>query len=131
WSIKTMASRIKWGVALYAGALMWATSAFGQTQPWFQDSFESGDLSKQSTREGSAWAWKTVGVSVTNAQARTGTHSVVAQYGPDADGEDTWKELIFRVGKYVDEIWVEYWVLFPTNYHHRNSTGPDNNKFFQ
>lgn len=102
--------------------------------PYFSDDFESGDLSKSSTSDGSTWVWTPTGVTVDNSAAHTGANSASLVYGPDANGDDSWLQLNFKFGKEVREFWMEYWLYIPANFFHRDQdSAPNtvtNNKFF-
>ncbi|MEP0002457.1 MULTISPECIES: hypothetical protein [Marinobacter] len=106
-----------------------ASSAQGSTL--IEDGFESGDFSTNSMQNGDSFRWSASNVSVSNVTSRSGSNSAQFIFGPDPDGEDSWRELGFRFGKPVSEIWVEYWILYPDNYYHRSQSGSSNNKFFQ
>ncbi|AZT84112.1 hypothetical protein EHN06_11505 [Marinobacter sp. NP-4(2019)] len=99
--------------------------------PWFEDSFESGDFSTSSKKGEGSLRWSSSNVSVSSSYAKTGSYSARFVFGPNADGEDSWRELGFRFDSGVPEIWVEYWILYPDNYYHRSQSGSSNNKFFQ
>lgn len=95
---------------------------------FFEDSFETGDLSKSITSDSSSWSWG--GGTVDTDDARTGSNSLSFIFGPDALGEDSFRETSFRFGKSVSEIWLEYYIKIPANFFHR-SDAPSNNKFLQ
>lgn len=114
------------GLVATAGTLT-ATDGGAEVTPWFEDSFESGDMSRQQTREDTSWRW-TTGI-VTSAAAHSGSHSIEVPFGPP-DHSSPHRYIRFSFGKPLYEVWAEYWILYPANYVHRNSS-PNNNKFFQ
>lgn len=112
-------------------ALSMLGASIAQGAPWFEDGFESGDFSKNSMRDGTSFRWSASNVSASNATSNSGSYSAMFVFGPNADGEDSWRELGFRFGKAVSDVWVEYWILYPDNYNHRSQSSSSNNKFFQ
>jgi hypothetical protein len=97
-------------------------ASIAQGAPWFEDGFESGDFSKNSMRDGTSFRWSASNVSASNATSNSGSYSAMFVFGPNADGEDSWRELGFRFGKAVSDVWVEYWILYPDNYNHRSQS---------
>lgn len=118
-------ARVLFIVAFLCGA----NSAYAELK--VEDSFETGTFAQKTLTDGTGLSWGASSVSVSNAQSRTGNYSAQFIFGPDANGEDSWRELGFRLSAPVSEIWVEYWILYPDNYFHRSQSGPSNNKFFQ
>lgn len=100
------------------------------TALYFEDDFESGDLSKTATTGTELWSWGGYEPGVDSNGAYSGTYSSRLNYGPDALGEDSRDELSFKLGKVMSEIWLEYYIWYPSNYFHR-SDSPSNNKFLQ
>lgn len=98
---------------------------------FFEDSFESGDLSKTTTSDGSTWEWIAPALSVDSGDATDGTQSVSMVFGPDADESDSSAQLNFDFGKALSEVWVEYDLYIPSNFNHRSQASVTNNKFFQ
>ncbi|ROQ42898.1 hypothetical protein EDB94_3114 [Marinobacter sp. 3-2] len=96
-----------------------------------EESFESGGFEQRSMSNGASFRWSPSSVNISDAVSRTGTFSAQFVYGPDAEGEDSWRELGFRFGSPMSQVWVEYWIYYPDNYLHRTQSGPSNNKFFQ
>lgn len=94
----------------------------------FADGFESGDLSAQ--QDGFQWG-RTVNATVARDAARTGDYGLRLEHPGKADGEDSVAQINFQFGTALTEVWVEYWMRVPDNYDHRDSSGSDNNKFFQ
>lgn len=88
-----------------------------------EDNFEQGKWA-------SFWGSKT-GVSISSAAAKDSTYSARFFYPARADGGDGWSELRFNLGSPRTEIAIQFDLYIPSNYEHRNSTGPDNNKFFR
>lgn len=88
-----------------------------------EDNFEQGNWA-------SLWGSKT-GVSITSNVAKDGTYSAKFVYPAKADGGDGWSELRFDLGGNYKELTIQFDLYIPANYEHRNSTGPDNNKFFR
>ena len=117
-----------------AASASFTTEASGGVSPWFEDSFESGDFSK--TQNGGGWASHNSGQgdpkpTVETTKPRTGTYSTLVRYTSRPDGSDNWVEIRGALGKRFTEIWFEFYLWVPSNYNHRNSSGADNNKFFQ
>ncbi|WP_203300632.1 hypothetical protein [Marinobacter sediminum] len=100
-------------------------------ESWFKDGFESGDFSTESSTGAGSLRWSPSNVSISSSFSHSGTYSAKFVFGPDANGEDSWRELGFRFDRAFSEIWVEYWILYPSNYNHRSQSSSSNNKFFQ
>jgi len=125
-----MVSEMKNSLLLFIIALLYgANSAYGELR--LEDGFEAGSFTQKSMTDGTGFSWGASSVSVSSAVSRSGNYSAEFVFGPNADGEDSWRELGFRLTKPVSVIWVEYWILYPDNYRHRSQSGPSNNKFFQ
>lgn len=88
-----------------------------------EDNFEQGKWA-------SFWGAKT-GVTVTSNAAKDGAYSARFFYPARPDGGDGWSELRFDLGNYYNELAIQFDLYIPANYEHRNSDGPDNNKFFR
>lgn len=113
-------------LATIASALCISTTSYSAA--FFQDSFESGDVShtENGTRWGIAEAPRVV---ISNALAHTGSYSMRFRYAPTAPGADYTSEARFYFGTQRNEVYIRYYIYFPTNYAHRNDGGPTNNKF--
>ena len=91
----------------------------------FEDGFESGGFLGA---VGGTWYNQTA-VSVSREKSRTGLYSLKFTYVASPDG-DAWAEIRGNFkNNAAHEVWLEWYLYIPTNYKHRDSTGPDNNKF--
>lgn len=99
--------------------------------PWIEDSFESGDFSTSLKKGEGNLKWSPSNVSISSSYSKSGSYSAQFVFGPNSDGEDSWRELGFRFDSAVSEIWIVYWILYPENYYHRSQSSSSNNKFFQ
>lgn len=97
----------------------------------YEDGFESGGFSSGSMKNGASFRWSPSNVSISSAASHSGSFSAQFVFGPDPDGEDSWRELGFRFETSLSELWIEYWILYPSNYSHRSQSSSSNNKFFQ
>lgn len=94
---------------------------------FFSDSFAGG---VKTNDNGFTWNSTTSRVTVSATNPRAGqTHSLHFRFGPDADGSDSSAEQRFNMGQDLTHLWLEYWLYVPAGYVHRDSSGPDNNKF--
>lgn len=119
-------------------------------QPFFFESFESGDLSAS---HASSFSWD--GTNRTSLVKRdpdlgdmviyNGKGSVEIQVGFDRywsafsgdvsmrfaypSGSNSWSEQRFRMESAHPEIWIRYWLKVPTNFKH-SSNSPSNSKLF-
>lgn len=135
-------SEIQAGVmGLIGTAQLTASAPAEQSGALFSDGFESGDLSF--TENGFRWAGTNgrpgTRPSVQTDNARTGTHSLRFVFGPNDDTSDAWSEARFFVGQPLTEIWLEWYIYYPSGteglgsatYAHRSVGGPTNNKFLR
>jgi hypothetical protein len=115
-----------------AGTSQVTVSAAG-ADPAFLDNFDIG--SRRLPQNGYQWNGSTPTVTVSNALAYSGSHSLRFDYGPDAEtaADDSDAEQRFQLGAYLTEVWFEYMLYVPSNYFHRallNLSDTWNNKFF-
>lgn len=90
--------------------------------PFFSDGFESGNLTH--AENGASWI-SSAAVQVRTTDARTGTHSALF-YGDLSRG---FSELDFDLGaQKTGDIYIRYYVKWPSNYILDTSDGIDNNK---
>lgn len=108
-----------------------ASVASAQSRPLFEDDFNSGDFSNNVMLDGTSFRWSPRGVMVSSSASHSGEYSAQFVFGPNAEDDDSFKELGFRFGRPLSEVWVEYWILYPKSYYHRSQSGASNNKFFQ
>lgn len=99
------------------------------TPPAPGDPFFEDDFAGPGYNNANGWVWST-GTNVTPVSFG-GSDCLRFRFGPDADGEDSNAEQRFNMGQQLTEVWFQYDVFYPTGYVLRNSTGPDNNKFFR
>lgn len=93
-------------------------------QPFFQDGFEGGAMN---SANGFVWESGT-NTSVGGIRSRSGSSALHFRFAASAIGSDAWSEQRFDMGRYVPELWIEYWLFVPENFKHRNDA-PSNNKF--
>ncbi|MDQ2076172.1 hypothetical protein [Marinimicrobium sp. ABcell2] len=115
-------------VMLFTGFLLTATVA---AQPFMEDDFSSGDLSKSMN----GFQWSGIGssadvsnpVHVRETTGRNGetTNALHFRYRAGSN----WVEKRFDTVNPHRELWVRYWIKVPENYQH-GSGSPHNNKFF-
>lgn len=98
--------------------------------PYFSDSFSTGDLSK--TTGGFSWRPVAGDVQVTTANPRTGTHSVALTFGPDQSGAYDEAQLSFALREPGDTsltaFWLEWYLFVPQNFALRADGANYNNK---
>ena len=113
------------GLGLLACAL--AVSLPATSGVLFQDGFEAGR--KGPAQNGFTWSDNTNGIAVSNAQAFTGSYSLLFPFEAVPQGEDSFQEQRIRFGRQMTDVWISYDLYVPSNYAHR-SDSPSNNKFF-
>jgi hypothetical protein len=94
------------------------------TRVLFADDFASGDLTK------AANGFKWLGGNSTEVVSDPGSASGKAlrfRFKAAASGSDSFAERRFAIPSLTD-VWIQYTVVIPLNYAHRNDTGSDNNK---
>jgi hypothetical protein len=93
--------------------------------------FTQGTTEATARANADGFTWGSGGSRVTVAEVPAGRTGWGLRYrfGPDADGADSSAEQRFNTGRSLSHLWIEYDIYIPPNYIHRNSTGPDNNKF--
>lgn len=103
---------------------------------FFEDSFESGDLSYANQVSGATWAGRNYGsdgdsVSVSADRAYTGQYSLKFNFGGNTDlDDDAFAEERFNLGSEKDEVYIRYYLWVPDNFTMRRDSG-DNNKFMR
>ena len=69
---------------------------------------------------------------VSTDYAHSGTYSLKFHYQGRADGQDGWAEQRFAVAPdgttAPSEIWLDYYIRFPSNFAYRTQTSSTNNK---
>ncbi|ALC16847.1 polysaccharide lyase [Desulfuromonas soudanensis] len=93
----------------------------------FSDSFESGNLTH--TTDGTGWAGSTY-TSVVPGEGRTGNYALKFRFIGSAAGTDAHAEQRFVLGFGLTDIYIQYYIKFPSNYLHRIDS-PSNNKFIR
>ena len=93
--------------------------------PFFQDNFDKGT---RTNANGFVWRDATA-VIVSDSNKFSGTHSLRFNFGARPVGKDSWAEQRFNMGRYLNEVWIEYMLFVPENFKHRNDPSSDNNKF--
>jgi hypothetical protein len=101
----------------------------------FEDSFESGDTNKVNASTGAGWTTTNVGnsdsISVVNEKSHTGSYSLKFHFaGNSSLSDDAFSEARFTLGEAQTDVYIRFYVFFPSDYVHRDATGSDNNKFF-
>jgi len=109
---------------------------------FFQDGFESGDMSKTNpdgfkwannnrtsvvTAEKAVWNNRKIANPIPDGcdwKAKTGKHCLRFSYPPG----QPWAEQRFDLGKPYKELWMRYWLRVPKNYVHE-AKSPNNGKF--
>jgi len=92
------------------------------------DGFESGDFSHAS---GGTWN-SAEKVTVSSSVARTGSYAAKFHFPGNTDlAADAWAELRFDLAKLNTEVWFQYDLYIPSNFKHRNPSGPGNDKFLR
>lgn len=102
----------------------------------FSDDFESGDLSH--SLNGAQWT-NDRNTTVTDAIARSGSHSLQFRYDGVPSGEDGWSEQRFALGRQMTDVWIRWYQYFPAGdegvgprwRHREEPSGPENNKLLR
>lgn len=92
----------------------------------FSDDFESGGFSHKL----GAAAWNSMEkVSISTAVSKSGNYAAKFHYPGNTDlTADSWAELRFDLGKLTTDFWAQYDLFIPSNFRHRNPSGPANDK---
>lgn len=98
----------------------------GAVQPFFEDDFEAG---VKTSANGFVWGATGANVEVSAERAHTGTHSLRFAFRAKPLGEDSTAQANFDMGRYLSEVWNEFWLWIPENFTLRDD-GATNNKFF-
>jgi hypothetical protein len=99
--------------------------------PFFTDTFAGG---VRNNADGFTWGSGGSRVTVQLAPDASGDYALRFRFGPDAgepDPGDSNAEQRWNLGRNVTDLWIDYQVWVPSNYVHRNLSGPDNNKFLR
>lgn len=96
--------------------------------PYFLDGFESGD--KLHAQNGVEWIGASGSVTASSDTARTGTKSLKFSYPATPLGTDSTAEQRFSLGSAKSNVYIRYYIKFPSNYAIRNDE-PANNKFIE
>ena len=104
----------------------------GAVEPFFADDFASGDTSRS---EG-GFSWSNTSFPVSSSFGHDDDRALRFSFGPDASGEDSSSELRFRLGRQLQELWIELYIYYPdgigsARYVHRDDVSSDNNKFIR
>lgn len=114
---------------------VWVQASFAGV--FFDDGFESGDLSYRDPVSGAGWSSSNYSsgdsVSVSSSMSHSGSHSLKFFFKGDASlADDAWAEQRFTLGSPRDEVFMRYYIYFPSNYVIRNDpNGPENTKIFR
>lgn len=112
---------------LFITSLLLAVSASLSYAAFFSDSFETGDFTHRGN--GVYWSDQTASnMTISSDRAHTGTYSAKFHYTATPIGGDSWSELRFNLGAKKTEIYLSYYIWFPSNFVVRNDP-PTNNKF--
>lgn len=96
--------------------------------PYFQDSFEGGN--KTHTENGAGWLSSGSNVTVSTDTARTGSYSLKLAYPATTSGTDSSAEQRFTLGSAKNDVYIRYYIKFPSNYFIR-ADNPSNNKMIE
>jgi hypothetical protein len=67
---------------------------------------------------------------VSDERSHSGSYALKFAFGPNAPGEDAFKEQRFDTGRDSPEVWIEYMMYVPDNWEIRSGEAPANNKLF-
>ncbi len=107
---------------------------------FFSDGFESGDASHVDANSGAKWDGhvglcsgpKDYGTCVSTKIVHSGKHSLRFSFRGNPDlSKDAWAEQRFTLGTPNNEIFMRYYIYFPSNYVIRDAIGATNTKFFR
>jgi hypothetical protein len=105
-----------------------------QAEIFFQDGFESGNLSHVDSSSNARWTDPNFGsgdsVSVTDEIAHTGTRSLRFVFGGDSSGSDAFAEQRFSLGSRMEGAYIRFYMRLPANFKVR-ADRPNNNKFIR
>jgi hypothetical protein len=103
--------------------------------PYFEDGFEDATLGATISGRGSngfTWAafqGKAGSSSIVSAdRGHSGSRSLKVTYNAAAADGDSWAEQTFNLGENLPEVWVEWWLFFPSDFAWRHTEAPNNNK---
>jgi hypothetical protein len=96
---------------------------------FFQDGFESGNLNHNAN--GARWSVSNSGssdyVQVSSERVRSGNYALKFHYARGGDSDDAWAEQRFALGGNKTDIFIRFYIFFPSNFRIRN-VSPSNNK---
>lgn len=87
--------------------------------PFFQDNFDNG---KTTNANGFVWASTGGNVTVSPQEKFSGTHALRFRFPAKPNCEDAMAEQRFNMGRYVNEVWIEYMLYIPPNFKHRDQS---------
>jgi hypothetical protein len=99
--------------------------AFVNAVAFFSDGFESGDMLH--TENGAGWFSPAGSITASTGRAHTGSYSSKYHFPGVPIGDDNWVEQRFTLGTGKTDVYIRYYIFFPSNYVHRNDS-PTNNK---
>jgi hypothetical protein len=108
--------------------------AHGET--FFKDSFESGNLNYIDPKSNAKWNGNSFesgdSIAVTSEKSRTGSKSLKFFFkGNSSLDDDASAEQRFNLGSNKNEVFIRYYIYFPSNYNIRTANGPSNNKWLR
>jgi hypothetical protein len=99
---------------------------------FFSDDLESGDFSHR--ENGAQWSGSNSGsgdsVSISSERAHSGSKSIRFHFAAGSSGDDAYAEQRFHLGRNMKDVYIRYYIYFPTNYEHRY-VKPSNNKMIR
>ena len=103
---------------------------------FFQDSFESGALNHIDPVSKAKWDGSNSesgdSVTVSSEKSRTGSKSLKFFFkGNSSLDDDAFAEQRFNLGSNRQEVFIRYYIYFPSNYSIRNVDGGENNKLLR
>lgn len=107
-----------------------ASSGSGSVTPVFSDDLESGDLGHSESGYGWSGLYAEGRAGVNTENPRSGSYSILLETPAQPNGEDAFPQANLNLPG-VKEFWMEYYLWIPSNYHHRDQSGPTNNKWWQ
>ncbi len=105
--------------------------------PYFSDGFENATVGSHINGRGAdgfRWGSYDGHCVVSTAMAHSGNKSLLIQYPVAAAGSDSFAEQYFELAPNAStapkEVWIEWYVHFPSNYVFRYTESPNNNKLW-
>lgn len=97
---------------------------------FFSDGFESGNTSHIDANSGAKWNGG-ISTSVSTKIVHSGKYSLRFFFkGKPNLSADAWSEQYFDLGKNYDEVYIRFYIYFPSNYVIRDAIGTKNTKLF-